>query len=99
MNVAMRSMAGARPVTAPNGLAAAGDRAVSDQDRAYDAHEAMKRSIGDALRGAVSAPAASGAPTWGGSSSFGGSPISDRDAADDAHAEMRRSISDGWRTR
>ena len=44
MDVATRSMGGARAATAPNGAAAAGDRAVSDQDRAYDAHEAMKRS-------------------------------------------------------
>ena len=54
-----------------------------DRDRAYDAHEAMKRSIGDALRGAASAPAA--APAWGGGSSFGGAPVSDRDAAEDAY--------------
>ena len=84
MNVAMRSMGGARPVTAPNGLAAAGDRAVSDRDLAFEAHGQMRRSIGDALRGAVSAPAA--APAWGASSSFGGAAVSDRDAADDAHA-------------
>jgi hypothetical protein len=98
MNVAMRSMAGARPVTAPNGLAAAGDRAVSDQDRAFDAHQAMKRSYGDALRGAVSAPAASSA-AWGGSGSFGGAAVSDQDRAYSAHEEMKRSISDGWRSR
>jgi hypothetical protein len=97
MNVTMRSMGGARAVTAPNGAAAAGDRAVSDQDRAFDAHQAMKRSYGDALRG-VSAPAASSAPSWGGSSSFGGAPISDQDAAASAHAEMKRSISDAWRS-
>ena len=89
MDVAMRSMAGARPVTAPNGLAAAGDRAVSDQDRAFDAHQAMKRSYGDALRG-VSAPAASSAPAWGGGSSFGGAAVSDQDRAYSAHEAMKR---------
>ncbi len=78
-------MMGTSPAASSNGVGAAGDRAIGDsasvsdrQTAAFNAHEAMKRSIGDALRGAVSAPAA--APAWGGSSSsFGGAPISDRD--------------------
>jgi len=87
------------PPAATNGVGAAGDRAVTDRDLAFDAHEQMKRSIGDALRGGFTVPPPSSAPAWGSGSSFGGSPISDRDAADDAHAQMRRSISDGWRSR
>src|SRR5829696_6594404 len=48
------------PPAATNGVGAAGDRAVTDRDLAFEAHEQMKRSIGDALRGA--APVA--APSW-----------------------------------
>ena len=69
---ALRMMGGS-PAAASNGAGAADDRAIGDgasvsdrQDAAFRAHEAMKRSIGDALRGAVSAPAA--APAWGSSS-------------------------------
>ena len=95
-------MMGTSPAAASNGVGAAGDRAIGDsasvsdrQTAAFDAHQAMRRSYGDALRGAVSAPAA--APAWGGGS-FGGAPISDEDAAASAHAEMKRSISDAWRS-
>jgi len=99
MDVAQRAMAGARPVTAPNGLAAAGGRAVSDQDRAFDAHSRMVSDIGSAWRtGGFAAPAPAAAPAWGGGS-FGGAAVSDEDRAASAHAEMKRSISDGWRSR
>jgi hypothetical protein len=95
-------MMGTSPAASSNGVGAAGDRAIGDsasvsdrQTAAFDAHQAMKRSYGDALRGAVSAPA----PAWSGSSSFGGAAVSDEDRAYSAHEEMKRSISDGWRTR
>ena len=101
MDVAMRSMGGARAVTAPNGVAAAGDRAVSDQDLAFDAHSRMVADIGSAWRtGGFQAPAPAAAPAWGGSSSsFGGAAISDRDRAEDAYGQMRADIGNAWRSR